>query len=364
MTDRPSFLTGQNLLRTIATGLVDLSQHQMTAELVYPTSTSTAYNHLVLQCLERDEEPPSSIPDMARWAATRALREWPLDLPEDLSDSKVLLIDPQTRTPTQECFEWSIAASDPTAELFENQLIVAAMTACRAAGSPESYTAFRRLLIMQPILSASQLARLGRDIDLAPVLEIAKSCYFPVPRTHARDGQYQICPRCGCLMTPLAGGSARCELDRCRRDGSAGPGRPLDVAPGDTLHQLSRPLRMFITGPGLAEIELEKSLADLGVEAEMWPDFDAYDLRITLPDQQVWAVDVKDRANPVLLGRQARPLPASPPYDRGFLVVPQYRFDDQEAYQRIFSHHCADDVKRRLSLLSDEVFLKRVAHAL
>ena len=35
----------------------------------------------------------------------------------------------------------------------------------------------------------------------------------------------------------------------------------------------------------------------------MWPQFDAYDLRIPFPDGTAWAIDVKDWANPSLLGR-------------------------------------------------------------
>ena len=50
---------------------------------------------------------------------------------------------------------------------------------------------------------------------------------------------------------------------------------------------------------------------------EMWPQFDAYDLRIPFPDGTAWAIDVKDWANPSLLAVRTRALRADPPHDRG-----------------------------------------------
>lgn len=129
---------------------------------------------------------------------------------------------------------------------------------------------------------------------------------------------------------------------------------------GRGLYQLNRPLRMFITGPGLAETDLESELIRRGLRPTMWPNFDAYDLRITLPRGRVWAVDVKDRANPALLGRSALPLRDDPPYDEGFLVVPQYRFDEREDYGRVFAHHQRDDLAGAVDLISDTELLARV----
>ena len=37
-------------------------------------------------------------------------------------------------------------------------------------------------------------------------------------------------------------------------------------------------VRQFVTGPGRAEVDLERRLCALGLRVEMWPGFDAYDL--------------------------------------------------------------------------------------
>ena len=354
-----SFFDGEPLLRIIATALVQLSRQQSPGTPVYDDTVQRAFNHLVLLCLRRGVAPPGSVPDMVSWAARLPLREWPLDLPEELVADGERLVDRDTRTPTQACVEWAVTARDPAAEQFENLLLEEALTACRAAASPASYTAFRKLLITQPVLTGTELALLAADLDLGILHEIIKRSYEPATAAYRREGQYALCKRCSCLLVPVRDG-LRCELDRCRRDGRASVARMIDAHADGGVYQLARPLRMFITGPGLAETDLETDLVAMGLRPEMWPNFDAYDLRITFPDQRVWAIDVKDRANPALLGRTARPFRAEPRYDRAFLVVPAYRFVDREDYARVFERRLAPELAGRIELLSDEAFVRTV----
>lgn len=342
---------------------MQLSRQRGPQDPVYGHAVQSAYNHLVLLCLRCGEPPPDSVPGMVRWAAERTLRDWPLALPTDLEAADGYLVDTVTRMPTQQCFEWAISAPDPAAEEFENQLLREALTTTRAAKEPQAYTAFRKLLITRPVLTGTELALLGADLYLALLHDTIKRSYEPAPASYLHDDQFAECERCHCLLVPVGLGTQRgwrCELDRCQRERHARIGRRLSPALAGGVYQLTRPLRMFITGPGLAETELETALVALNLKPEMWPNFDAYDLRITLPDQQVWAIDVKDRANPALLGRNAQPLRPDPPYDRALLVVPQYRFDEREAYQRIFNHHGPDEIIGRLELLSDSQLLRRV----
>lgn len=354
------FDESQKLIRLIATALVHLSKHRVPPMPVYANDVQNAYNHLVLYCLRRGDIPPGSVPEMARWAAERPLGNWPIDLPDDWAAADAYLVDNQTRTPTQQCLEWAISALDAAAEQFENELMTGAISECRVARAPGSYTAFRRLLITRPVLTGTDLALLGEDLDLNLVIETIKRSYEPASSAYLRDGRYAVCARCRCLLAPIGADVYRCELDRCRREHHPKVSRLIDPALCNGVYQLARPLRMFITGPGLAETDLETELIGKKLPTEMWPNFDVYDLRITLPNQRVWAVDVKDRANPALLGRGTGPLPSNPPYDRAFLVVPQYRFDELESYGRVFAHHLPDDVRGRVELLSDTEFMRLV----
>ncbi|MGW4170861.1 pPIWI_RE_Y domain-containing protein [Streptomyces chartreusis] len=355
----------ETLLRLIASALAGLSRQRTVPNPVYPAKVQNAYNRLVLHCLRRGEEPPGSVPEMVRWACERPLATWPLTLPDEARAGEAVLVDPETRLPHQMCLEWEVSAADPAAELFENERILEALAVCRAAKSPGAYTAFRALLTSRPMLTGAELALLGGDPECGMLLHsVIKRCYEPVPASYLREGAYRQCARCRCLMVPLLGGGHRCELDRCRRDGTGDDGIPLRPDKGG-IFQLSRPLRMFVTSPGLAETDLEAALKKrFGITAEMWPNYDAYDLRIPLPGRRYWAVDVKDRVNPALLARTITPFRGDPPYDRAFLVVPRYRFRENEAYGRQFRRNLPDDMPGRVTLLDDQAFLRLVGREL
>jgi hypothetical protein len=240
-----------------------------------------------------------------------------------------------------------------------------ALASCRAAGSPEAYTAFRRLLITRPVLTAVELAALGAELDLVPVYELVRRCYEAVPAAYrGPGGAYRLCGRCGCVLIPLRDGGFRCELDRCRHDGREGPDR-IEAAP-DGLLQVRRPLRVFITSPGLAETELEATLRGKGgkrpapaIGVEMWPAFDTYDLRLTFADGTAWAIDVKDWASPSLLGARTRPFADAPPHDRALIVIPAYRFRRREDYARAFRHALAPGLQRHIEICTDADLVKR-----
>lgn len=358
------FFDGEPLLRIIASALVDLSRRQAPGDPVYPDVVQRAFNHLVLLCIRRGEEnPPASVAGMVRWAVERPVHAWPLGLPADFEAADGFLVDEQTWTPTQACYEWAVPARDPAAEQFENLLMEEAIETCRAAKAPDSYTAFRKLLITRPVLTGTQIALLAGDIDLSLLHEVIKRSYEPASAAYLRDGSYAVCQRCGCLLVPVHEDAYRCELDRCRRDARAKVTSRLEHGRDGGVFQLTRPLRMFITGPGLAETDLETELARLGLAAEMWPNFDAYDLRITLPNGRVWAIDVKDRANPALLGRSARAFRRDPHFDEAFLVVPRYRFAEREDYQRVFESHRPEGLAGQVTLMSDSELLERARKA-
>ena len=129
-----------------------------------------------------------------------------------------------------------------------------AIAACRAARSPRAYTAFRRLLITRPVLTVTELAALAAEVNLMPVFEVIRRSYERAPASYLTREGFQLCGRCGCLLVPLRNGGYRCELDRCRNDGGTALGPVLPATTG--VLQLSRPLRVFITSPGLAETDL------------------------------------------------------------------------------------------------------------
>jgi hypothetical protein len=74
-------------------------------------------------------------------------------------------------------------------------------------------------------------------------------------------------------------------------------------------------------------------------------------------------VDVKDRANPALLGRTATPFPATPPFTSAYLVVPEYRTTDRRDYQRVFSRNCPPEVATAITLCTDRDLVRAARRA-
>lgn len=321
------------LLAGMASAVFRLGEVEAPSERTYDDVVLRSYNLLVLSMLDHGIEPPPSVPHMIDLIAGRPAHTW---LPG--SDSEAVLVHADTRSATQECLELMLPnAADPFTEKFENGIIRRVFDACRMARSPESYVAFRRLLVEHPVLTRAELTEASGELDLLPVAEILPECYAPAPGHLVRDGHVKECGRCHCLMLPMGKHGWQCGMDRCYASGGdADDGRELHTRLD--IFQLQFPLRTFITGPGMFEVELEHDLLDRGLQVQMWPEYDAFDLLVTFASGLRWAVDVKDYANPAVLGRRFAGIPPSPPRDRAFLVVPDYRFKADKAYEERYLH--------------------------
>jgi hypothetical protein len=351
------------LLRDVATAVLHLAAVDRldSFTLPYPVAAQRALDALVLQCLRNGAGPPAGVPEMMRWARTRPLGSWPLDrLPPDLFDTEDRLIDGHSGEPTQLCHELAVpGGGDSTGRQYDREVIHEALRACRAMASPESYTAFRRLLVTRPVLTQEEWTEVSTDLYLDPVRLLLGEIYAPVPLGFLRDGLYLSCYRCLTLLQPVGTADWWCERDQCRHRGPAPHGRRLRASEVGELRQLRKPLRQFVTGPGQAEIALESDLRALGLSVEMWPGYDSYDLRVVFPDGHVWAVDVKDWSHPAFLGRSARTVPAEPSYDQACWVVPEFRVRARPDYLETYARE-RPTAAGGLRLLTDEQ-LKRVA---
>jgi hypothetical protein len=350
-------VSADHLTHLVATALVRMSRVREPRDPVYEPAVRRAYDQVVLQCLRTGTEPPRSVPDLVGWAAHTPVGQWPVALSDTLP-GQARLLDPGTRTPTQLCLEWAVWQHEVEHELYENTLMHGVLDATRARDLPESYVSFRRAVIATPVLTGRERAALLGDRLLSFLDDRIREAWTEASVRHLRDGVHTACSRCNLLLVPAPDGGWHCELDRCAREGVPVPGRRYDPAEEGGVYQVERPLRTFITGPGLAEVRLEADLRALGLDVELWPAFDAYDLRVTFPDETVWAIDVKDRADPALLGRTTRSFPARPPHHRALLVVPHYRFQDREDYGRVFTHRLTEELTGRIQLLSDRQLVR------
>ncbi|MFD0398272.1 HU-CCDC81 and SPOR domain-containing protein [Kitasatospora sp. NPDC059811] len=353
------------LLHVLATAIIEIAEQreQTIPPPPYPPEAQRALDQVVLECLRGRITPPSGLPELISWCRTRPLDRWPLQLADEEAEeafgSGDVLIDRHSGMPTELCLEWKVdGGKDSAARQYDRRTIAVALQACLAVDSPESYTRFRRVLVDQPVLTSADWSELAGDLYLCPVVSLLSAIYPTAPDHYLRDGRYTPCERCRTLLVPLTDGGWWCERDECRQQGPPPPGRSLMLSATGKVLQLRRPLRQFVTGPGRAEVGLEDALRSLGLTVEMWPAYDAYDLRVTFPDDHVWAIDVKDRVHPGLLGRKASLVPTTPPYHEACWVVPRYRVRGHHDYLGAFRRARPASARGLHLLVDDDLVLR------
>ena len=217
----------------------------------------------------------------------------------------------------------------------QEQLLPKVMEICRQSQQADSYTAFRGLLIRQPVIDLMSLQEAKMEPSLRLLASEISEAYIPAPPSATHNGVFQLCKHCASLLLRVKGKEFQCENERCRLRGFA-IGKTIEAT--SSVLWLKGGLRRYVAQPGLAEIELQKELENLGLLVEMWPNFDAYDLRVTIGDE-AWAIDVKDWVNPFRLAQNAGPLRQNPSWQRAFYVFPDERQQQRKDYQRAFKNH-------------------------
>jgi len=334
-------------LRLIATGIVTLHdrlQKQHSITLPYPVSLQRGLDQLAALCILNGSRPMLGVVELLE-LCHRPLGDWPVPLPFDgvtLGQGDRLLDGP---FPTQACLALAVIGRNPELELKENQIIGSALRVCRADSSPQMYADFRRLLVSFPAATTADLRRYVREHRLEALSAEISEAYELAPPECFADGangrRVVACRGCGNLLVRTRGTELRCEDERCRETGRSGQGREFDVRTDQPL-RLIRPLRIYVHAPGRAELRLFDALTRLsGLEVELWPSFDAYDLRLVFPGGDVWAVDVKDYWDPIDLANRITDFSRVPPWSRAYFVFPSEHAQRRSDYLTAFVNACA-----------------------
>lgn len=345
-------------LHLIATTLIRLKRDQhYFLSAPYPANLQRALDLLTVDALRRGLAPPQNVLELLDWCRIKPLSQWPLTFEGRQMAEDVFLLEDDL--PTSWCEEWACAASDVEDEVTENGVIEAALRLCEALNSPQLYVDFRRLLIERPVLTQFEL--LHQQRRLKGLENVLVDAYELAPSTSRHAGRFIACKRCGSLLVLNLVGDLCCEDSLCRAEGSVQRGKDWD----ENVLQLKRGLRRFVTRPGRAELRLFKALKKRGYVVELWPDFDLYDLKVVV-DDEIWAIDVKDWADPFLLAYSLnekgpfRPS-TSAPWNRAFWIFPKERRERRNylvAFENTYQH-----LNPRVKALFDIDFLRSLPDA-
>lgn len=318
-------------LEQISSGLIKASQQQGVL-YPYPRDLQQGYDRVVLAFMQggKSEQAPVSVPEFYRSWCEKPLGEWGLDLDDELEGDETLLFLGQ---PTEITLE--LAESFGGSIFSQEQSRIAYDLLQRCRGNPrgaEFYTKFRRFIVEHPVLSNQELVEakgwFGLGMGLADLLE---ECYEPAPICYQFQNNFYACPYC----RALAGVSnqeviANFNCNRC----PAGRRLKRKMKLPENCLKLRRGIERFWFYPGRSEIRLYERLTELGLQVNLYPECDRYDLRVHFPDGEIWALDLKDYLNPYFLVKQlgAEPIPADPPWHIGYIVVPSERKKERSAY--------------------------------
>ena len=326
-------------IHLIASGLVRLSEQVQRGQPMaypYPVALQQGLNRLLVACIQNGISPVQGASDLLDWCR-RPIHSWGLGLDLDEIDEMDTLLDDQL--PTRVCEDWACASPDVEAELSEQRLMRSVLTTCRATNAQKSYTEFRKLLISSPVLTLQELQQKRSCPDLVLLADHLREAYLEAPYSCLVDDHFYCCAACGNLLLRMTTGLLTCENERCRQVQTSVAERSYGVEEG--IFWLRRGLRRFVAAPGKCEMDLYDELITEGeLVVELWPMFDAYDLRLTFPDRDVWAIDVKDWANPFLLARRVDPIPTNPAWTWAYFVFPDDRRSQRSDYVRAFRNHC------------------------
>ncbi len=338
---KPELSPDELTLHLIASGLIKLAEkvkNNKAPKLPYEKEIQRGLDRVVVHCLLQGKKPPQGIPDLISWCR-KPLSEWFPELPEDKILSNDKLLDGQN--PTELCEELAVTSSDVEAEITQKQLLLNVIGICRLENAQHSYVAFRRLLINEPVLTEFELLQRSTEPSLQLLQEQIKGAYEKAPESYALNGYFHCCANCGNIMLLTVEEELVCIQERCRAKNASKSSYQIPV--NHQVYWLKRGLRRFIAAPGVAELRLAGKLEKLGIQVQLWPNFDAYDLRIVFPDGEAWAVDVKDWVNPFLLARkvnQEKPPIPNDGWRKGYFVFPNDRRKQRSDYKRAFCNHC------------------------
>ncbi|MGF1488820.1 MAG: hypothetical protein ACFBSE_17180 [Prochloraceae cyanobacterium] len=340
-------------MRSLAVGLLE---YEKKIPFPYSDSLQLGVEKLQLKCTFESVSLLEGIPDFVTNWGQKLIKDWPVKIncPEEWKDKKLIEDD----RVSDFCKELSESFFQEADRVFQE-------LAKNSIDNPDLYVKFRRFLIENPVITERKLA-VKSVLEFQELEELLKSCYEPVPDSYKKNGNFSCCGNCGGLMRLTLEDRLKCENKHCAKENIAPEHFKRDR--GENVFWLKPGLRYFFHRPGVPELRLEKRLKEIGLEVELYPDRDKYDLHIVFPDNTIWAVDVKFWESAYNLAKSIKkPIPkiVDRPYKEAFFIfADEIRYYGKEYIQEFLSHCSIKPKLRKDRVMFERDFVKKVANKL
>lgn len=357
----------------------------------YPPILQFALNQLAMRMILRhhknpsNPQYPSSIRQVLQLFQKKLCTWWPGDLPSGIDPDLPLLRDPLIDESSLDeqvlNFLENLVDSEvlPSGISLQETQALADQRWVRdlvvwAREDPDrrdaEYVMVRRFLIEHPWITdellRSELSQLVY-FDRKRIGEVYESAdQFDHLARH--DDHYWQCPHCKGLLSWTA------DRPRCAKDAVCSRLTDLRLAqritPREDIRRLKWSIHTRVCVPGQIEVDLTRRLIQAGFTVALWPGGDRYDLRVILPGNEIWAVDVKDYESPVALADHIsrHPFPRfdgapSLNWNRAFYVVPAYRTLLVPGYVRLLKDQLPRSSQVNIDIMNDEQFYRLAMQA-
>jgi hypothetical protein len=315
-------------LTLIAVGLLQQQLHRQPVTLLHP-QIRRGWEILSSLCFEGGIMPPRTVPELVHWLHN-PVGEWGLEHGQHIGQSLMENGEPaglayKLGEPFANTYNPRMEMQDAQFRQFFNH--------CKQNNDQQLYPRGREFLNRNSILSDAYEKITANEDWSDEVSRMLMRCYEVMPQNciRHRDGEavVYLCPHCGWAL------SWRKDRAFCHADGPCkmiyGDLGEYDLYisyEGGAMARTTEGVQRYVVAPEVTLIQLHDTLQGIwGVRCELYPELDAYDLLLSLPNGEKWAVDVKDWKSPEAVALNIGEFRYVPPWNRAFYVFPDYRMD-------------------------------------
>ena len=306
--------------------------------IIYPDHLRLGLSRLSAAMIRAGAVPPHSIHDVID-LMQQPVRNWRVcPVPPEHMKALTLLDGEDITDDAESCID----SNPDVAGEWTQRIMKEVVDNCRSRDDQEGYVTFRRCIVERPVATRQELIEVRRKLPDGDLQAKLAEAYEEVPKSSVSGDLVRTCERCGwSLLKEVNRDVWRCAFGRCRQLKGIMPRQFPDNRPFiPGTQRVRQGLARYTTRPGGFEMRLYRALEALGeLTVELWPHCDAYDLGITFPNSEKWAIDCKDAMDPTWLAGNLNKGQFSTlgSWHRAFYVFPGYLRTLNREYGGIFN---------------------------